>query len=569
MRLPPVVVSLIESHLGLPPSAVNQCTAKQASFKAFAANLQPFVPGRSSTCSSPATTSTRPTTSALYPTRRALKPRRLVSLEEALERYATKPQIALAAAHRLLNEQHSAPSTSSRVDYILKRQNIYETIIKIFASYSDSAKVTIASTYQRMVDEDIPPTSEILKIVLGTALKNGTPIIPILRGMIIGNVGLPEEVDSHLLLLVIKGLVREVVIEPKDLDKIIDDCIASTSTGVGGKGELKCKERPIGFDEMLVESYGRKGDQRGMINVLSRHTQTTSTNRGILRLYLQALTQWIQNPLLRQKRRGSLFPRALAKDLITIYGGAENLPLEWLNAWMNGERIANNLKTALNVWQVIQSSGIRPDATTYLAYLRLIKLLPFEDGHPRLREVVKNLLDPTRTPNLDSELLEHSLGAAFAHNDTPLVVLLTRQLDFTPDQHLKSRITPSARVIDILAAGLIRSQRSTTASESRKSRSSGISIEEWGDISYLVKSESGIEVSLPLHTPLAGLVAGYNGGEFVGQFKPRSQTQSRASLVKPLLALLEQVITRQHGAATEGEVFFRETMKQVNAEVLT
>jgi hypothetical protein len=559
MRLPPSVVSLIESHLGLPPT-LKPVAPKETSFKAFATNLQPLVPGRPS----PTRTSTISRSLARAPTpirrqapKRIISDKHVLSLEEALERFPTKPQIALGAAHRLLNEQQNAPSTSSRVDYIIQRQRICTHIIKTFSAHPESAKVTIASIYQRLVDEDIPPTNEILKIVLGTALKNGTPVMPILRGLI-AREGLSEEVDNHLLLLVIKGMAREVNIETKELERVIDDCLSVQ------KGKGKGKGRPIGFDEILIESLGRKGDLKGMITLLSRHTKPS---QGVSSLYLQALTQWIGNPTLRKKRRGSLFPRALAKDLITIYGGAERLPLEWLNAWMNGERIANNLETALSVWTVIDSSRIIPDANTYSVYMRLIKLLPHEDGKSRLRQAVKDILDPASRIELNTEILEHALGAAFTHHDLPLVLLLARRLDYTADQHLRT-ISPSARAIDILAAGFIRSQRS--AQTTSKPGSNAIVPEEWERITRLINSESVLEVSLPLNTPLAGLVVGQGEDQYIGQFKPRSRTHVRASLVLPLIRILEKAVVQQlRGGGLRGgdEDILRAVMEDVNAEV--
>jgi hypothetical protein len=550
MRLPPSVVSLIESHLGiLPPTAV-----KPTTFKAITANSQPRKSGRLAPTLTPtrALNPPRSVPSPRHPSRQDQLPRRPISFEDALERYPTKPQVALGAAHRLLNDQQSAPSTSSRIDYIVRKQRLYERIIRAFASNPTSAEVTISSIYQRLLQEDIPPSTEILKIVLGTALKNGTPIMPILRSLVGRNVGLPEEVDTHLLLLVIKGMAREVNIEPKELERVMDDCL-STKRG----------ERPMGFDEILVESYGRKGDLRSITNLLSRHAQRPS--RGVLSLYIKALTQWIDNPDLRRKRRGSLFPRALAKDLIKIYGGAEKLPLEWLNAWMNGERIANNLKTALNVWNVITSST-QPDQTTYSIYFRLLKLLPPDEGY-RLRQAVKSLLDVNQ-PKFDIKLLEHALGAAFTHNDLPLVLLLARQLDYTPDQHLKNKLSPSARVIDILSAGFIRSQRPSHVS---RPRSNTITPQEWQRITRLVNIESGLEISLPLNTPQAGLVEAQGAsGDYIGRYKPgsRIQTEVRASIVKPLLGLLERAVVLQHGGNGSGQEILREVMREVNSEVL-
>jgi hypothetical protein len=400
--------------------------------------------------------------------------------------------------------------------------------------------------YQRMIDESVPPNANILKIVLGTALKVGMPIVPILR-QLVGQEGLPEKMDTHLLLLIIKGLVKEVDISPKVLETVIDDCLSAG----------KVVGRPVEFDEILLESYGKQSDLKGIIDILSRHkldvSHSISSRSPQLSLYLKAMSQWTGNPNLRRKRRGSLVPRALAKDLIVMYGSTANLPLVWLNTWMNGERIAGNLKEALTVWKVItQSPHITPDSTTYSTYIRLIKTLPLEEGRSRLRPVLRAIFSE-EAALLNIDILEHALGAAFAQKDLPLVLLLARQLDSSRDQHQSPKLPPSARIIDIIAAGIVRSHRSSTLVP----RGNHMTTEEWNAITRLVRLEmagrrrSGSDVSLPLSTPRGGLVPGDGDGdlgvgEYVGQFKPRSGGQYRASLVQPLLAILERVVVEEY-----------------------
>jgi len=412
-----------------------------------------------------------------------------------------------------------------------------------------------------MIEEGVPPNTNIFKIVLGTAIKNGTAIIPILR-QLVGTDGLPEKMDIYLLVLIIRGIAREVVIKPKDLERVIDDCLASA--GVEG--------RPVEFDEILLESYGKKGDLKGIINLLSRHTHTHTTSRSaILSLHLQALTQWIENSLLRRKRRGSLFPRALAKDLISIYGGPEKMPLEWLNAWMNGERVAGNLETALNVWQVIASLSNGPDTISYTTYLRLIKLLPTAEARSRLRGLVKDLA--TKNSIMDTNTLEHALGAAFTHYDLPLVLFLARRLDYSPDQHHPDKISATTRMIDILAAGIVRLHRPLISPN--HNRSNGITPDEWRRITISVQEESKrgteLSISLPLSTPLAGLVPDHGGGDYVGRYKPRSGTQTRASLVLPLVRLLEEEVVHRYKVAGEREgdqEILKRVMMDLHAEIL-
>jgi hypothetical protein len=576
MRLPPSVVSLIEAHL-IPPQIQE---IPKPSYKAFAANLRPLTPGSISTSRTrnqirpkPAQTLAN-TTPALAsksaPKRDPLPPKyKTISLHGALERYAQNPSIALGTAHRLLDDKLSAPSTSSLVTNLIRRQRVFERIIRTCSQHPTTATVTIASIYQRMIEEGVPPNTDILKIVLGTAIKHGTPILPILR-QLVGNEGLPEKMDIHLLVLIIRGIAREVVIKPSDLERVIEDCLISAGI----------TERPVEFDEILVESYGRIGDLRGIINLLSKYKyqvlDTTSRSRSrsaVLSLHLQALTQWIENPLLRRKRRGSLFPRALAKDLIPIYGGPERMPLEWLNAWMNGERIAGNLRTALNIWQVITSLPTGPDRASYSAYMRLIKLLPTIEGCLRLREVIKHNFSPNSMT--DTNILEHALSAAFTHDDLPLILFLARQLDYSPDQHHPGKMSATARMIDITAAGIVRLQRLPVSAN--QSRSNGLSPDEWRGITYSVQEESRrigteLNISLPLSTPQAGLVPDQGGGDYVGRYKPRSGTQMRASLVLPLVRLLEQEVLHRYKVAGDrggDEEVLKKVMMDLHAEILT
>jgi hypothetical protein len=79
-------------------------------------------------------------------------------------------------------------------------------------------------------------------------------------------------------------------------------------------------------------------------------------------------------------------------------------------------------------------------------------------------------------------------------------------------------------------------------------------------------------VSLPLNTPQAGLINDQGaGGDYVGQFKPRSRTHVRASLVRPLIRLLEKAVIQQlrgGGLRAGDEEILRAVMEDVNADIL-
>lgn len=405
-------------------------------------------------------TTLQPTTS----TSTALNGKREASLSVngALARYPRIPSIAMAAAHRLLAEQAAEPSSSSQVTYLLHRQRLYERLARIFVSHPSTERVTVPSLFQRMVDEGIPPNLDTLKIVLSTAGRHDIPILHILRNVLDMD-GLPDKVDTHLLGLVMKALVREGGMKPDDLERMLEEC---TTAGILGK-----EDRPIVFDELLVEAYGQAGDMRGMLDVLSRHryryrarsgtsSKRESPNpepgsRGVLSLYLQAIRQWISNPSIRRKRRGSLFPRILAKDLVELYGGYENLPTPWLNSWMNAERIANDTEAAMTVWQLI---GPRADHVSYATYFRLSKQL-LSSPTANLRATVSDLVAyQNRMESGSIETVEAGLSAAFQHDDLPLALFLARQI-VAKNTKAVIQLKPTERTIDILAAGLVRAWR--------------------------------------------------------------------------------------------------------------
>jgi len=433
-----------------------------------------------------------------------------------------------------------------------------------------------------MLEEGVPPNTNTLKLVLGTALKHDVPILPILRQVVEG-AGLPEKMDTHLLLLVAKGLVREVGISPKDLEVLVDECLSAAGLG---------EERPVGFDELMIEAYGRSGNLKGIIGILDQYkTKDKGASKGsMLRLYLQAMSQWTSNPLLRRKRHGSLFPRAIARDMIAVYSTPHDLPLSFLNAWMNGERIAGNIEAGFAVWDIID----QPDSFAYNTYFRLLKDSPKSDEQQiRLRNAAKSLL--ASQVKLGAEILEHALSAAFRHHDRPLALLLARKIDPSVDRHHRHKVAPNTRLIDTLASGLIRTSRRggldrvfPNGPQASVPRGEQIKRSEWDMITLAIRNEAARQgpsssldtITLPLSSPGAMLVPsdviGGNEMEYVGRFKPDhgSQSQLRAGLVAPLVGLLEKAVVAlsaggggSHGRKDHLEAL-KDVMRDLNEEIL-
>lgn len=590
MRLPPSVISLIESHLI--PSTGKQ-TLKPG-FQALAPTLKPNI--RSS-----------PTTQDALPTR-------LLSVKSALTRYPHIPSIAIAAAHRVLAQHAEEPSTSSKVAYLIRRQRLYERLIRTFSNHFESERVTIPSLFARMVDEGVPPNLDTLKIVISAAGRNGVPVLPILR-QVLEMDGLPDELDTHLLGLVMKALVREGGMKAVDLEKMIKEC---SEAGVFRHGE-----RPIVMDEVLVEAYGQAGDLRGILDVLTRYrstetnaqSQTPSHNqpstdtqhRGpILSLYLQALRQWTSIQSIRRKRRGPLFPRVLAKDVIELYGGTDEIPTIWLNAWMNAERMTGDKEAAMTVWRLLMI-GNSADQVSYSTYFRLSKLLSANTAN--LRQITHALVHHQHIAikSISIDTVESALSAAFHHDDLPLALYYARHV-IANGLKVGSVSRLTERTIDVIASGIVRSWRrgglditlglspittnqvykptlrprskSHVVGSDPSARPEYIMRDEWDAVSNRLNA-AYVDVALPLSRPLGRLHStdaqqGVRSDDLtVMTFRPNEGTSNRSQLVrlgnilKGLVGVLEEAIVERNREPGElgGEVL-RRVMQDLHREIL-
>lgn len=552
MRLSPSLISLIESHLAAPLAR----KAVKGELKAVAPALRPAARLSPGVVNNGAGATSHSS----------------LSLRAALRKFPRKPSIPLAVAHRLLSDHAAEPSSSSRVSYLLRRQRIYVRIIRTFTSQPATEWVTIASVFQRMMDEGTPPSLDSLKIVLSTAGRNRMPVLPLLRRVVEID-GLPDKMDEHLLVLVIKGLVREGGMKAKPLRELANEL---SQGGTMEQGVL---------DEIVVEAYGQEGDLRGILDILSNHraTRASSINDGqpnkrslTLSLYLQALKQWSVHPSLRRKRRGSLFPRILAKDMIELYGGTANLPLAWLNAWMNGERMTGDVATAATIWRLIGDSA---DDVSYSTYFKLAKLMSAEQA--ALRVTTRSYLTDRGVGDMTVEAVDSALSAAFHHGDLPLGLLLARRLlnsarrgDFKPQA--------TERTVDLIASGIIRSQRNISASGSRSSVMTSpppefITQSEWDLVSFQLALP---DVALPLSQPQARLSSrreaqDADDGTLVNTYLPPRVDSRSAHLQKvlsKLVILLEEAVVEQHTRGRLGQgkdEVLRDVMSQLHSQVLS
>lgn len=555
MRLPPSVIALIESHLVVPSTVAKGAGARQAGLKALAQTLQP-----------------QPTTA---PTGNGKSGARL-SVRAALERYPRTTTIALSVVHRLLADHASEPSTSSRVSYLLRRQRIYERLIRTFTAYPSSEWVPIASLLQRMMDEGTPPNLDTLKIVISAAMRNGMPVLPILQRVIAMD-GLPDQMDDHLLLLVVKGLVREGGMKAGALKAMLSDMRSEGTLSDFGS-----------MNEVLVEAYGQEGDMRGILHTISHHRQNQKlpaisginpmARSTILSLYLQALKQWTTNPALRRKRRGSLFPRILAKDVVDLYGGTDHLPLIWLNAWMNCERISGDTEAAMTIWRMIGDSA---DRVSYTTYFRLAKHIPTDDAE--LRSTIRSLLvlsGGRGDKGIAADTIDSAMSASFHHGDLPLCLLLARRLLGDVQRKGVDALRLGDRTIDLLASGIIRSQsrplNQRPPSSKRSTETSArlpefITQNEWDDISVQLNIEN---VSLPLSRPQARLSVEIRGQEntFIKTFLPErkgSKSAYKLRIMARLVEILEETVIQRfmHGRQSR-EGILKEVMSALHKQVL-
>ena len=175
---------------------------------------------------------------------------------------------------------------------------------------------------------------------------------------------------------------------------------------------------------------------------------------AVLRLWCACLTS---------DRRASKTPSQVAHDLVQLVGD-ENLPVLFLNQWLNAERIAENHSTAWSIWERFDittnmyqhSDRPKPDKQTWTVFFKLQKTAE----HQCSRQTWKALFNTVHPLDITTHLLNSALselmtdGRAGVCHDLPALLFLMSKFDCAAEPQCGP--PPDARTIDIVAAGLIR-----------------------------------------------------------------------------------------------------------------
>lgn len=547
VRLPSSLISLIASHVPRRPPRPPVPSA-------------PSSPAVSSSHASPPLPSHAGATRISFD---RTTHQRLNAVSQAIVTSPISNHVPLSLAHSLLNDT-PAPSPCSSTTALLFRQRLYTTLITTLLKHRHPLSA-VYSLVRRSLAEDVPLSTATLTQILRFALDSD------LSGRLVAELlpALPQEMDDELLTLVLHAVTRTASPGAEALERIIQDCLSL-------RGISSEEEWPLAMWDVLMSAHARQLDFRGGVallarfkHVLRRHAMegepwTEPQRAAVARPYISLMALWINSRYSHSEtgaprsgpRLGSGVPSRLADDLEGVLGTQP--PVAFMNVWMNAERVAENHRTAAEVWErlsgwdmwepgapVAQStrseqsaqntqstqsqpdSSLSPDATSYAILFKLYK--PTSQSPPR--RALGHLL--SSRPLITTSTLNSALSAVLSvpAPDLPAAFLLL--------EHLSHGVFPDTRTVDIVAAGLVRAWRGSlpTFTRDQEERSEvfrphldasgkigyrgktkrelheGLSINEWDMISHTLhrlrprsqsRSESGL---LPVGRPLARLTA--------------------------------------------------------------
>ncbi|WWC62952.1 uncharacterized protein I303_105550 [Kwoniella dejecticola CBS 10117] len=293
------------------------------------------------------------------------------------------PRSHLASAHHLLtSEKYIRSSVSS----CLKRQTTYSRLIHGFLDHPHGLKA-IRTLIERSLKEKIPISIPTLTSVLHSTLRSDdihdrisiiNTILPVL----------PEQVDVPLLDVLLRVIIRDINPEPSVIEKMISECLSisdqkRTNEGLSGQGILRGKEDwPLEVWDLMFTSYYQRGDIKGSLILLDEYKQSiddtlklfstcpdrsistngdvelsqadgTATAASVSKVYTTIMNTWRRTSQVSKK--GSKLPRNLAQDLITTLGEEHRPSLGFLNSWMKAENLAGDNKAAKSIWELINN----------------------------------------------------------------------------------------------------------------------------------------------------------------------------------------------------------------------
>ncbi|WWD18803.1 hypothetical protein CI109_103258 [Kwoniella shandongensis] len=389
VRLPPSVISTIESHLRPdfhPVLSLSTILNPVLDPNTTSTSRRRTRRTTSETSSNGGTSSAHADSSASYSSNVAgpSQPRVIRPTSDAIPLSVphllrhTAPQKHINAAHAYLSSDKFDPSSPTS---LLRRQVTYSRFISTFLSHP-SGLPAIRTLLSRSLSEGVPISTPTLTNILKSVLDSTSHITD--RVAIIQSILplLPDRLDLPLLDLLMRNVIRDTEADPAVVEKMIEDCLKLDGCSTAGGGR---EGWPWQVWDLVLLAHAKRGEFREAINLLAefkqvveKHINSHSPSNGetelsddqkaaVCRAYTTVLNIWhSQDPNTKASRIpggrvGSLVPRQLAKDLIGLLGG-ERPGLGFLNSWMKAERMAENWEAARKVWELIEGRGDERDS---------------------------------------------------------------------------------------------------------------------------------------------------------------------------------------------------------------
>ncbi|KAK8858909.1 hypothetical protein IAR55_003140 [Kwoniella newhampshirensis] len=386
VRLPPSVISTIESHLRpdfrpvLSLSTILDPTIATSTMAARTADvpqrsrhptsIQQTSPtyntlGRSTVAGPSQSRKLRPTTDPLP-----------LSVPHLLRHHPAESHLTTANSY-LLSDPFDPTSPSS----VLRRQVTYSRFISTFLTHP-SGLSSIRSLLSRSLSERVPISTPTLTTILKSVLDSSSDIHERVQVIHCILPLLPDQLDVPLLDLLLRNVIRDTGAEPQVVEEMISDCLKLS--GVESK-----EGWPWQIWDLVLLAHAKKGDFRTAVSLLADFKQVVQNHldpsdslsdmsttgpilseaerRAVCQSYNTVLNIWLDPDTssatrLPGGRVASLVPRQLAKDLIGLLGG-EKPTVRFLNSWMRAERMAENWEAARKVWELIEGQS-SPEGST-------------------------------------------------------------------------------------------------------------------------------------------------------------------------------------------------------------
>lgn len=476
------------------------------------------------------------------------------------------PSAALKLAHKHLTSllDHEAP--------VATRAATYNALSALFLRQSRSANQA-ASLLNRRINEHVPFTEEeALMAVRGLRGKSAPPLNKLL-GL------LPEDFSPALLAEIMRIFVRQIRPPAQEVIATIRSVLKQHDSARGGStsGHFVM---PWQLRLVVLEAHMAHNDFRRALLTLANIRDLAAQQRAqdthwpgddrepLCTAYTMMMGTWVRwavKDVSRDHRTGSRVPRRLAHQLASLLSKTESpidykeLPVPFLNAWMNAERVAGNIDMVETIWPLISHQSmadtlagilaptvIKPDSWWVL--FKYLKMCP-PDSY---RAVVDRVLSDT----VNSTTLNAML-AAVASTGNPELELILRVIPYTP----------TARTVDLVAAALVRSARHGANPDPSNTfwtdsdAGHAISEDEWDWVGRVVARTAG---SMPqagsavqdIHFPISRNRASYRelqsadglGGHHF-EFTPRP-VEDYKEIIAVLRAVLEKCISA-HGRGAD------------------